>query len=117
MKRVLIVDDDKLIRLGIKKAIQREDIEVKTAKSLEEAKKRLGSDCFDLCFLDIKLPDGSGIDLSGYIEEVAPLTKIIFMSATHIDEELMKRMKGHLFMQKPFDLTYVRMLMNHALNK
>lgn len=115
MKKILVIDDDKLIRLGIKRAIQQEDVEVKTASTIEDAKDKLRSNYFDLCFLDIKLPDGNGIDLFDYIKEIAPSTKIIFMSATHLDEELSKKISGNPFIQKPFDLSNVRIIMNQVL--
>jgi DNA-binding NtrC family response regulator len=78
--RILAVDDEEDIRSGVKELLQGK-YEVETAGSGAEAVSRFGSGEFDLCLLDIRLPDISGIELIKKLSEMNGKTVIIMVTA------------------------------------
>ena len=62
-ERILIMDDDDLIRTVVAERLKRRGFEVTTAKSLAEARAALEGTHPDAALLDIRLPDGLGTDL------------------------------------------------------
>ncbi len=114
MKHILIVDDEKLIRYSLSAAFQGKDAETMTAPDGSGALAALGNWSFDFCFLDVQLPDMSGIDLMTTIRRVSPRTKIIMMTGSEVDEAVMKAISdnAYLFLTKPFDLFRVKRVLD-----
>ncbi len=79
--RIFALEDDPIIQEGLKIALEQEGWEIVTAAGVAEAKRRLaeGQD-FDLCILDIMLPDGTGYDICSEIRKSGD-TPIIFLTA------------------------------------
>lgn len=72
MKNILIVDDEKFVRLGLKTMIARSDIctgEIIECKNGKEALDELNNNEFDLIISDIKMPIMTGIELISKIKE------------------------------------------------
>jgi two-component SAPR family response regulator len=66
IKKILIVDDDKFILQTMSKALRRVCNfrgEIKTVKSGEDAVEEISNCFYNICFLDIKLPDLNGLDV------------------------------------------------------
>ncbi len=63
MPRALIVDDDPGFRLGLADLLQREGYTAATASTGAEGRRELARQAVDLLFVDLNLPDGSGLDL------------------------------------------------------
>ena len=61
-RRILIVDDDDLLRVQLQRLFTRRGYEVATAASMSEFIAALASGPFDACLFDLSLPDGSGLD-------------------------------------------------------
>ena len=61
--KILVVDDELIIRKTFEAHLRRRRYAVASAKKLEEAKRLLARDHFDLVFLDVRLPDGEGAEL------------------------------------------------------
>lgn len=121
-KKILIVDDDKLILHGLSKALQNDAVSVVTAATAAEAIEQFGRYAFDLCMVDIHLPDFCGIDLMKYMKDAGRDLKCIVMTASFLDSrELSEKMKRVAeitdcrFLPKPFDLGEVRDLVTSAL--
>ena len=66
MARILVVEDDEILRNGIAFALTREGYQVKTAGSLSGMRGQLEG-APDLVILDINLPDGDGFSLTAGI--------------------------------------------------
>ena len=64
-KRILVIDDERLMLYGLKKAFNKDLIEVDTAATAREALQAIRSCNYDLCLIDIRLPDGNGFKLMG----------------------------------------------------
>ena len=106
--RVLIVDDEPLIRDGLARLLKKTAI-VKTSATAEEALAEIGSQQYDLCFLDFKLPGMSGLEATKIIKKRSPNTKVAIMSGSFIDETMMEQIDDQVyaFIEKPFDLSHL----------
>lgn len=114
-KKILIIDDDHLILYGLGKALRSQAVEVTTASSATMAEEELALCSYDLCLIDLHLPDGNGLDLMRTIKLTCPYTKMIVMTASYVnDEELSSRIRQAAahgachFLPKPFDLGELR---------
>jgi CheY-like chemotaxis protein len=116
MKHILIVDDEKLIRYSLSAALQNNDTEIITAEDGKAALKALGDWPFDFCFLDMQLPDMSGLDIMRTIKQLSPKTKIIIMTGSKVGETAMNAIReiAYLFISKPFDLFRVKKVLDRV---
>ncbi len=116
-KALLVVDDEKLIRYAMSAMLGSEDREIVCAATGTEALQELAARSFDLCFLDLHLPDMSGIDIMHAVAKTAAGTKIVIMTGAEVDEGTMAdiRRNSALFLTKPFDLDRVKMIMEQLL--
>jgi DNA-binding NtrC family response regulator len=73
-KKILVVDDEKMIRDMLEKALTREGYEVICAESAEEALEALKKTTAQVMFLDLKLPGMNGLDLCREIRELYPMS-------------------------------------------
>lgn len=83
MRKILLVEDNETIILGLKYSLEQEGFEVEVAKSVTETKKKLENG-FDLYLLDISLPDGNGFNICKEIKSKKDVP-VIFLTAR--DEE------------------------------
>ena len=80
MSKVLLVEDDQALAMGIRYALEAENYEVIHAASVQKARQALSGKP-ELILLDVMLPDGNGYDLCKEIRENDALTPIIFLTA------------------------------------
>lgn len=85
MEKILLVEDDSTLAMGIEYSLKNEGYLIDTAKNYKTGKELFDSQDFDLIILDIGLPDGNGFDLCKYIRK-DKTTPIIFLTAK--DEEV-----------------------------
>lgn len=81
MIRVLIIDDEEKLRSLLARIISLEGFEVLQAGDIKTALRRLDQQDTDVVICDVKLPDGSGVDLSRTIKEKHPATETILLTA------------------------------------
>lgn len=81
MKKVLIIDDEEKLRSLLAKIIGLEGFDVFQAGDCKTALKKLEQDNIDVVICDVKLPDGSGVELSKKIKEKYPCIEIIMLTA------------------------------------
>ena len=101
-RRVLIVEDETLLRRCLTRLLERRGHRVLPAGSIEEARELLAQEPVDAAILDVGLPDGDGLDL-------LPLTCVdrsLVVSADVSDAHLEERGVTH-FLRKPLDLASV----------
>ena len=115
--RALVVDDEPDIRelLGI--TLERMNIEVVAAGDVAEATRELRNSDFDLCFTDMKLPDGDGLDLVQWIQKHRPQTPVAVITAHGNVETAVRALKlgAFDFISKPLDLSALRKLISATL--
>ena len=63
VERILILDDELIIRKALEEQLRRKRLSVCSVATLKEAQDHLGKDEFDLLFVDVNLPDGDGTEL------------------------------------------------------
>lgn len=78
--KILLVEDDGTIALGLKYSLEGEGYKVKVGNSFKKGKEYILQEKFSLFILDLSLPDGSGYDLCRMIREKED-TPIIFLTA------------------------------------
>jgi len=76
LQKILVVDDEKMIRDMLEKALTREGYTVRTAESAEEALELLQEDPIQVMFLDLKLPGMNGVELCRQSRKESPMTII-----------------------------------------
>ena len=80
MPNVLIVDDEKSIRSGLREFLSDDGCHVETAADAQDALRLLADHDFDVVVSDIVLPRINGIELLQAIRTAAPLAQVIMMT-------------------------------------
>ncbi|MEY3182416.1 MAG: hypothetical protein RLZ35_401 [Pseudomonadota bacterium] len=114
---VLVVDDEPDLRelLGI--TLARLNMYACKASDVASAKKCIESQSFDLCLTDLRLPDGSGLDLITYIQQKSPNTPVAVITAhASVDTAIQALKNGAFdFVMKPIDIQLLRNLVKTAV--
>jgi DNA-binding response OmpR family regulator len=105
-RRILLTDDDGEFRSILATWLVDEGFSVIEATCGDEAISLLRSGEFDILILDLRMPNGSGLDVLRFVQETSPGMHIVALSG-FFDLELMKECKelGATFtLRKPYDL-------------
>jgi len=118
MKKVLIVDDTKNIRVLLTACLELEGYEVISAKNGEEALDFFTKEFFDLAFLDIKMPEFSGTEVLRRIRSKGINTPVVIMTAFGTVKNAVDctRLGAVAYLQKPFTADKVRNLLAELKN-
>ena len=110
MFKILIVDDESLIRYSLSATFRNPSIMVRTASTGTNALLAISEEDFDVCILDLHLPDMSGLDIMRHIRSTCPNTKIIIITGEDLSRESRQLIDENAVLQldKPFDLDRVR---------
>lgn len=113
----LIVDDERDIRELLVLTLGRMGIKCDTASSLHDARALLQHHHYALCLTDMRLTDGSGVDLVQEITQLYPHTPVAMITAFGNQEAAVGALKAGAFdfVSKPVDLAVLRGLVQHAL--
>ncbi|WP_192349695.1 response regulator [Algoriphagus sp. Y33] len=105
-KLILVIDDEPEIRTLLTRFLARKGFSVEAAGTLEEGRRLFDQLNPELIFLDVNLPDGSGLDELRYINSGKFQYKVIMMSAfDHSEVKLEAIQYGALdFLSKPFNI-------------
>lgn len=92
MMKILLIDDHKLIKIGIKVLLEDngEFSVIDDCSSKKEFLEKIDNETYDLFICDISLPDGSGYDILEIVKERKIKTKIIILSM-HEDKSYIKK--------------------------
>ncbi len=114
---ILVVDDDKGVRSLIMTSLNRAGHRCQGAASAEEAYRLLEKDPFDLCLIDIALPDESGVQALMAIRSIRPQTDVIMVSAnSNLETALFCMRQGAVdYVTKPFHIDQMRMVVERSL--
>jgi DNA-binding NtrC family response regulator len=104
-ERVLVVDDEKLIRFTLRESLAEEGYVVHEASDVSEAKEIFERHRIDCSILDHKLPDGDGFELLETFKEQAPDVPVILMTAYSTIQKAVEAMRRGAFtyVNKPFE--------------
>ena len=117
-RSALIVDDERDIRELLVMTLGRMGLRCDTASSLGDARAQLSRNRYDLCLTDMRLPDGSGIDLISEISQQYPETPVAMITAFGNVDAAVEALKAGAFdfVAKPVELSVLRDLVRHALD-
>ncbi len=121
-ERILLVDDQPSFLSGLQKALKKYcdcSGEVITVESGENAINEVRSNFYDICFLDINLPDINGLDVMRELHDISPETKLVIMTAGNLDDDKKKKIDNDadFFLPKPVDLNILRDFMERERKK
>ncbi len=116
-EKILIVDDEYLIRWSLSENLREEGFRCISAESGEEALDLFRSDSPDLVLLDIKLPGMDGVEVLERVKEMDRDVPVMMITATSQVDVAVRAMKlgAYDYVNKPFDLTEIRTKVRHAL--
>jgi two-component system, OmpR family, response regulator len=118
MKKVLVVDDTKNIRMILTKCLELEGYEVLTASDGKQALEMFMTHTFDLAFLDIKLPEIRGTEVLKRIRELGIKTPVIIITAYATVKNAVDctNMGAVAYVQKPFSADKIRTVLQEMDN-
>lgn len=121
MARILVIDDEPLVRKTVRLALERVGHQVDEATNGREGEQRLAAQPVDLVITDILMPDQEGIETIRNLQRTNPQLKILAMSGggrTQNQEflEIAKKFGAAATMAKPFDVTELARVVGHLCN-
>ena len=117
-KRVLVVDDEKLIVKGIRFSLEQDDMEVDVAYDGEEALEKAKSKEFDIILLDIMLPKLDGLQVCQQIREFSNVPIIMLTAKGEDMDKIMGLEYGaDDYITKPFNILEVKARMKAIMRR
>jgi len=106
-ERILVVEDDEVIRMTVGDRLTSEGYSVDFASDGEEGQKKATQGLYDLVILDVMLPRKSGLDVCRDIRMAGVVVPILMLTARGqiIDKVLGLKIGADDYMTKPFDST------------
>ena len=103
--RILIVDDEAVVRESLSAWFREEGYEASVAPGGKEALQMLATSQYDVFLVDIKMPGMDGLELQRRIQESVPGSSIIIMTAYASVDSAVEALKqgAHDYITKPFD--------------
>lgn len=119
MAKILIIDDEEVIRSTLAEILEYEDYETDQAKDGKEGLEMIKKNDYDVVLSDIKMPKFNGIEVLEKALEMKPDTQFIMISGhADIDTAVEATKKGAFdFIQKPPDLNRMLISVRNAMNK
>ncbi|MDJ0782665.1 MAG: sigma-54 dependent transcriptional regulator [Desulfosarcinaceae bacterium] len=117
--QVLVVDDEEGIRRLIEKELGDERRRITTADSVQTGLAAFKKASFDGVLLDMRLPDGSGLDLLEHFQDLDPEVQVIVITGHADVDNAVQAMKGgaYDYVTKPFELDHLELLLERACQR
>jgi len=117
--RILVVDDEKNIRMLLAQCLEDKGYTVTTAVDGEHALEKVKDELFDLILLDMKLPGIDGLEVLSQIKHLDPHYLVIMITAHGTIETAVEAMKlGAVdYLQKPFAPEEIRAIVQKVLER
>ena len=116
---LLVVDDEPDLRTLYELTLLREGYDVETAGSVEQAMEQLKERAYSAVITDMRLPDGTGLDILRWLEQSARLEKAIVITAYGSAENAVEALRAgaYDYLTKPVDLRQFRAVIGSALGR
>src|SRR5262245_51972009 len=116
IEKILIVDDESLVRTFLAETLQRRGLDVTTAENGQKALKILKDTVFDMVITDMKMPDITGIDVLTKVKELSPSTIVLIITAYGSIENAVEAMRLGAFnyLMKPFSPDAIEAIIEKA---
>ena len=117
--RIFLVDDDELIVSMLSRLLKSSGYEVRTATTTEGIVKKIREWSPTVVFLDIRLPEKSGVDILRELSEQGVRTQVVMLTADDTAETAVTAMKlGAVdYLTKPFNIEKINMVLRNILEK
>ncbi|MDQ3280318.1 MAG: sigma-54 dependent transcriptional regulator [Acidobacteriota bacterium] len=119
MKRVLIVDDDRATSAGMADVVEEWGYEPEVADTVKAGWNSISKLLPDVAIVDLKLPDGSGLDLLHRIKESFPDVSVIILTGHATVDSAVKALKvgAEDYVTKPVDLPRLQVILKSVEDK
>ena len=119
MAKILIVDDEEMIRETLKDILTNENYKTEEAKEGQEALNLIKKNKYDCILLDIKMPKMDGMEVLEKSMELAPETPVVMITGHGNEESAFEAAKkgAYDFITKPPDLNRLLLTIRNALDK
>ena len=106
MPTLLVIDDEPSVRYSFRRVLGGDGVTVLTAATGREGVEQAQAHAPDVIVLDLRLPDGSGLDFYKELRDLDPRRPVLFITAHGDAETAIEAMKGGAFdyLIKPVDL-------------
>ncbi len=117
--KALIVDDEKSIREITSIILNEAGFETEEAESFKEAANKITKESFDLLILDLRLPDGHGMEILRRLRETGEKSEAIIITAFGSSETAKEalRLGAFDYVTKPFDISELRLILRNVKKK
>src|SRR5260370_15641610 len=119
MKKVLIVDDDRATSAGMADVIEEWGYESEVADTLKAGWNAVPKLVRDVAIVDLKLPDGSGLDLLHRMKETYPDVAVVILTGHATVDSAVKALKvgAEDYVTKPVDLPRLQVILKTIEDK
>ncbi|MEJ5284959.1 MAG: sigma-54 dependent transcriptional regulator [Brevinematales bacterium] len=116
---VLVVDDEKNIREGLKTALKLENFDVVTSEDGKDGLEKLELFCPDAVILDLKIPHISGMEFLKKVQGISCDTPVIILTGHGGVDEAVEAMKrgAYDFLTKPVNIEKLALIINRAIEE
>lgn len=116
---ILVVDDEKAVRTALNVNLSKRGLRVTLAKSFESAMVCLSAQRFDLVLTDVKMPDGTGLELLTQIRSAWPETQVVIMTGYGSIADAVAAMKAGAadYIIKPVEKDELFIILERALER
>jgi len=107
MRKILLVEDDQILSIALRKGLESEGYAVECAADGATGKRAASAKPFDLIILDVMLPKQSGFDVCEQLRAAGNETPIIMLTARNMEVEKVQGLKlgADDYITKPFSLS------------
>jgi len=113
--RALIVDDDPGFLLGLAELVRREGFAVASAGSLKQAREEIAANPPDILLVDLRLPDGSGLDLLAGLEPTTAPEVVLITGDASVETAVDALRRGAIdYLTKPVDFARIKMALGNV---
>ena len=119
-KRILIVDDEEVIRRLLGRLFSKDAYDLVMAGSVQEGLAQVDAQDFHLLVTDLRLPDGNGVAVIRHFKERFPSSKVIIMTGSLTPEDRLSDVNDVPIMEclsKPFELDVLRRAVMKAMGE
>jgi two-component system NtrC family response regulator len=116
---ILVIDDEASIRRLAEKELGSEHRRITAVGTAREAFKTFKEKSFDVVMLDMRLPDGDGMDLLARFQDLAPEVQVVIITGFGDVDNAVQAMKlgAYDYITKPFDLDRLELIIEKAFQK
>ena len=116
-KKILVIDDEKIVCDMAKKILEAENYEVETFTDSQLALERIRTQPFDLVVTDLKMENVSGMDILKEVNKLYPQTRVIMLTAYATLDATIEAIRERIydFFPKPVKIDELKQSVKKAL--